>query len=179
MALVGFENLDALRGIFHRWVTLKTAEDVKDTVEIPELDEHQQDAPLTEEQLAAYEELRQQAEAAAKANNGVTTSVNEDGVIEHEKARPIFSIIRDMDRVCTDMDLYYRRITYRFLPEYADAVQQLADSLPKQATSEDDDSDDSITQQSQYSLIDKGEFIQLQVPEAFEQEVNKRPPVWH
>ena len=51
-----------------------------------------------------------------------------------------------MDRVCTDMDLYYRRITYRFLPEYADAVQQLADSLPKQATSEDDDSDDSITQ---------------------------------
>ncbi len=80
-----------------------------------------------------------------------------------------------MDRVCTDMDLYYRRITYRFLPEYADAVQQLADSLPKQATSEDDDSDDSITQQSQYSLIDKGEFIQLQVPEAFEQEVNKRP----
>ncbi|HGT9243571.1 TPA: helicase-related protein [Escherichia coli] len=174
MALVGFENLDALRGIFHRWTTLKTAEDVKDTVEIPELDEHQQDAPLTEEQLAAYEELRQQAEAAAKANNGVTTSVNEDGVIEHEKARPIFSIIRDMDRVCTDMDLYYRRITYRFLPEYADAVQQLADSLPKQATSEDDDSDDSITQQSQYSLIDKGEFIQLQVPEAFEQEVNKR-----
>lgn len=139
MALVGFENLDALRGIFHRWTTLKTAEDVKDTVEIPELDEHQQDAPLTEEQLAAYEELRQQAEAAAKANNGVTTSVNEDGVIEHEKARPIFSIIRDMDRVCTDMDLYYRRITYRFLPEYADAVQQLADSLPKQATSEDDD----------------------------------------
>ncbi len=119
--------------------------------------------------------MRQQAEAAAKANNGVTTSVNEDGVIEHEKARPIFSIIRDMDRVCTDMDLYYRRITYRFLPEYADAVQQLADSLPKQATSEDDDSDDSITQQSQYSLIDKGEFIQLQVPEAFEQEVNKRP----
>ncbi len=103
-------------------------------------------------------------------------SVNEDGVIEHEKARPIFSIIRDMDRVCTDMDLYYRRITYRFLPEYADAVQQLADSLPKQATSEDDDSDDSITQQSQYSLIDKGEFIQLQVPEAFEQEVNKRWP---
>ncbi|MCV4593330.1 helicase, partial [Escherichia coli] len=97
---------------------------------------HQQDAPLTEEQLVAYEELRQQAEAAAKANNGVTTSVNEDGVIEHEKARPIFSIIRDMDRVCTDMDLYYRRITYRFLPEYADAVQQLADSLPKQATSE-------------------------------------------
>ncbi|HAX5279395.1 TPA: helicase, partial [Escherichia coli] len=80
MALVGFENLDALRGIFHRWTTLKTAEDVKDTVEIPELDEHQQDAPLTEEQLAAYEELRQQAEAAAKANNGVTTSVNEDGV---------------------------------------------------------------------------------------------------
>ncbi|CAK0712669.1 hypothetical protein FGAF138_0500 (plasmid) [Escherichia coli] len=173
MALVGFENLDALRGIFHRWTTLKTAEDVKDTVEIPELDEHQQDAPLTEEQLAAYEELRQQAEAVAKANNGVTTSVDEDGVIEHEKARPIFSIIRDMDRVCTDMDLYYRRITYRFLPEYADAVQQLADSLPKQATSEDDDSDDSITQQSQYSLIDKGEFIQLQVPEAFEQEVNK------
>ena len=47
---------------------------------------------------------------------------------------------------------------------------------PKQTTSEDDDSDDSITQQSQYSLIDKGEFIQLQVPEAFEQEeVNKRP----
>ncbi|EHU16864.1 darB domain protein [Escherichia coli DEC1C] len=35
-------------------------------MEIPELDEHQQDAPLTEGQLAAYEELRQQAEAAGQ-----------------------------------------------------------------------------------------------------------------
>ncbi|EIX8137237.1 N-6 DNA methylase [Salmonella enterica] len=174
MALVGFENLDALRGIFHRWTTLKTAEDVKDTVEIPELDERQQDAPLTDEQLAAYEELRKQAEAAAKANNGMATIEQEDGTTTEEKARPIFSIIRDMDRVCTDMDLYHHRITYRFLPEHADAVQQLADSLPKQATSEDDDSDEAVTQQVQYSLIDKGEFIQLQVPEAFEPEVNKR-----
>ncbi|EHU6836367.1 helicase, partial [Salmonella enterica] len=91
-----------------------------------------------------------------------------------EKARPVFSIIRDMDRVCTDMDLYHHRITYRFLPEHADAVQQLADSLPKQATSEEDDGDEAVTQQVQYSLIDKGEFIQLQVPEAFEPEVNKR-----
>jgi hypothetical protein len=174
MALVGFENLDALRGIFHRWTTLKTAEDVKDTVEIPELDERQQDAPLTAEQLDAYEELRKQAEAAANADNGMATIVQEDGTTTQEKARPIFSIIRDMDRVCTDMDLYHRRITYRFLPEYADAVQQLADSLPKQATSEDDESDESVTQQAQYSLIDKGDFIQLQVPEAFEPEVNKR-----
>ncbi|EBQ9479137.1 helicase [Salmonella enterica subsp. enterica serovar Kokomlemle] len=174
MALVGFENLDALRGIFHRWTTLKTAEDVKDTVEIPELDERQQDAPLTDEQLAAYEDLRKQAEAAANADKGMATIVGEDGTITQEKTRPIFSIIRDMDRVCTDMDLYHRRITYRFLPEYADAVQKLADDLPKQATSEDDDSTDSVTQQAQYSLIDKGDFIQLQVPEAFEPEVNKR-----
>ncbi|MCT7013838.1 hypothetical protein, partial [Salmonella enterica] len=87
--------------IFHRWTTLKTAEDVKDTVEIPELDERQQDAPLTDEQLAAYEELRKQAEAAAKANNGMATIEQEDGTTTEEKARPIFSIIRDMDRVCT------------------------------------------------------------------------------
>lgn len=174
MALVGFENLDALRGIFHRWTTLKTAEDVKDTVEIPELDERQQNAPLTAEQLGAYEELRKQAEAAANAENGMATIVQEDGTITQEPVRPIFSIIRDMDRVCTDMDLYHRRITYRFLPEYADAVQKLADSLPKTATSTEDEGDDAVTQQAQYSLIDKGDFIQLQVPEAFEPEVNKR-----
>ncbi|PJW22627.1 hypothetical protein, partial [Escherichia coli] len=83
------------------WTTHKTAEGGKAPVEMPERDEHQQEAHLTEGQLGANEELRQQAEAATKANKGETTSVNEGGEIEHEKASPIFSISRDMDRVCT------------------------------------------------------------------------------
>lgn len=170
MALVGFENLDALRGIFHRWTTLKTAEDVKDTVEIPELDEHQQNAPLTPEQLEAYEELRLQAEALS--NDGRV--INGQGEIEEIGQRPIFSIIRDMDRVCTDMDLYHRRITYRFPPEYKDAVQKLVDSLPKTVSSEGEDDEETETASVEYSLLDKGGFIQLQVREQYENEVNKR-----
>lgn len=170
MALVGFENLDALRGIFHRWTTLKTAEDVKDTVEIPSLDEHQQDAPLTAEQLEAYEELRKQAEALS--HKGLAK--NEQGEIEEVGQRPIFSIIRDMDRVCTDMDLYHRRITYRFPPEYKDAVQKLVDSLPKTVSTEGEGDEETETASVEYSLLDKGDFIQLQVREAYENEVNKR-----
>ncbi|MFE0305567.1 helicase-related protein, partial [Bacillus altitudinis] len=133
-------------------------------------DEHQQDAPLTPEQLEAYEELRKQAEALS--HKGLAK--NEEGEIEEIGQRPIFSIIRDMDRVCTDMDLYHRRITYRFPPEYKEAVQKLVDSLPKTVSTEGEGDEETETASVEYSLLDKGDFIQLQVREAYENEVNKR-----
>jgi len=167
--LVGFQNLDGLRGIFHRWTTLKTSQDVAQDVKIPELDENIQPAPMTDEQAELYETLRVRAE---KLSLGITDkyTVDEDG--ELVKPDSIFAIIRDMDRVCTDVDLYKRQITFRFPADSMAAVQQLCDDLPKSAGSDDDE--DGYASSGRGVVTAKGDFCELVVPEVYEQAVLSR-----
>ncbi|PLR29312.1 helicase SNF2, partial [Chimaeribacter californicus] len=119
--LVGFQNLDGLRGIFHRWTTLKTSADVAAQVKIPELDEKVVEAPMSVDQAAHYEELRARAERLSADPEGVELDENGNELPKDT----IFGIIRDMDRVCTDMDLYHRQITFRFPAAAEEKVQEL------------------------------------------------------
>lgn len=164
--LVGFKNLDGLRGIFHRWTTLKTAQDVSDTVKIPELDERNIPVPMTSEQGAIYEELRQRADDLSNGNS-------DDDEDERDS---IFSIIRDMDRVCIDPDLYHRQMTFRFPVEKQDAVKQLVDTLPVAVKASDDEKEDtdtvSVNVTAQMSVT--ADYVEIIVPEAAEEEVLKR-----
>ncbi|HFZ2373292.1 TPA: SNF2-related protein [Escherichia coli] len=129
--LVGFQNLDGLRGIFHRWTTLKTAADVGATVKIPDIIENTLQIPMTGEQETAYEELRKRAQELSR-NDELT--VDENGHITNDKPDDfIFSIIRDMDKVAIDPDLYASAITFQFPVELADQVKAIADALPKVA----------------------------------------------
>lgn len=166
-ALVGFKNLDGLRGLFHNKTTLKTAKDVSDTVKIPELDEHNVQVPMTDEQGEIYEVLRKRAD---DLSNGKT---KDDGA---EARDSIFSIIRDMDRVCIDPDLYHRQMTFRFPIAKQEAVAALVSELPVAVKASDDEEDDSetISVSVTAKLTVKADYVQIIVPEAAEDEVLKR-----
>ncbi|ECN6793080.1 helicase SNF2 [Salmonella enterica subsp. enterica serovar Typhimurium] len=129
--LVGFQNLDGLRGIFHRWTTLKTASDVGATVKIPDIVENTLQIPMTPEQQAAYEELRKRAQELSRGDD---VTVDDEGNITRGKPDDfIFSIIRDMDKVAIDPDLYASAITFQFPVELTEQVKSIANNLPKVA----------------------------------------------
>lgn len=171
--LVGFKNLSGLRSLFHRWVNLKDAKDVSHTVTIPDLEETLTEADMTDEQATVYEDLRQRAEALSK------------GQSNDENGNPTdftFAIIRDMDRVCSDMDLYRRTMTFRFPLKYGEAVEKLVADLPtsiNDAAIEDDkqdeDADKTVIQAKLDAKLSTSDHaITLVVPEAYEQEVVSR-----
>ncbi|MDH0348150.1 SNF2-related protein [Aeromonas dhakensis] len=171
--LVGFKNLSGLRSLFHRWVNLKDAKDVSHTVSIPDLEETLTEADMTPEQAAVYEELRLRAEALSK------------GESNDEHGNPTdftFAIIRDMDRVCSDMDLYRRTMTFRFPLKYGEALEKLVADLPTSINSagtdddkQDEDADKTVIQAKlDAKLTTSDHAITLVVPEAYEQEVVNR-----
>ncbi|MCC8379123.1 N-6 DNA methylase [Xenorhabdus sp. PB30.3] len=169
LGLVGFQNLDGLRGLFHRWATLKDAKDVSNEVAIPTVDPRTESVPMTAYQQAVYEELRQRADALSKGK--------EAGSEEEDKpADSIFAIIRDMDRVCTDPDLYNRTITFRFDHAHLNAVKALRDDLPLSVTEtdEDEDEDETLTASSEAIVRSEGKFVSLVVSELYEKDVISR-----
>jgi hypothetical protein len=159
--LVGFQNLDGLRGIFHRWTTMKTATDVGATVKLPDIEEHTLQIPMTAEQDSAYEELRKRAQELSSGSETVVVT-NDDGSvttatrIKGPGEKPddfIFSIIRDMDKVTIDPDLYAGAITFQFPPEDAEKVKAIANSLPKVAGGKVAADDDEIPEDESGGLV--------------------------
>lgn len=108
--LAGFKNLDALRSIYHRWVIAKEVKDVSADVTMPDKRTVDNKTTLNQEQQDIYEELQDRA-------LNILDAEDEDG----EPTDFIFSIIRDMDRVATDVDLYHKIITF-VLPKKHKAV---------------------------------------------------------
>ncbi|WP_241576637.1 helicase-related protein [Rosenbergiella collisarenosi] len=179
--LVGFKNLDGLRGIFHRWASIKTAADVKATVKIPDIIENSVAVPMTDEQTEAYEVLRQRA---TMLSNGVALVKMEDGETGISTSKPddaIFSIIRDMDKVSLDPDLYKNLMRFQFKPEDAEKVKEIVAKLPLSAggsdnEDEDDTSSDNPLKQSKEittTLSDNGTYLELTVSVELEKEALK------
>lgn len=151
--LVGFKNLDGLRGIFHRWTTLKTAADVKESVKIPDLDEKVVQVPLTDEQKELYEELRKRASLIGQKE---IITKNEDGTVTIEQNKDddfIFSVIRDMDKMVIDPDLYRSSLTFRFPPADLDKIKAIAASLPAHAGGKEAADDDEV-EENEAGLVD-------------------------
>gem|GEM_PF-3772234 len=117
--LLGFVNLHGLRNIFHRHVKLKSLEEADDLFSRPEKFEHEELVRLAGPQAASYEKLRQRA---LKLEAGARKDL--------EAREAIFAIIRDMDRLTVDLDLYERMTTYLFRPEKAAEVDHLLALLP-------------------------------------------------
>lgn len=151
--LVGFQNLNGLRGIFHRWTTLKSAADVGETVKIPDLEENTLSIPMTDEQAEVYETLRKRAQELSSSVKKETV-IDENGVAQelisfkspNEKPDDfIFSIIRDMDKVAIDPDLFASAITFQFPSEQAAEVQEIVAGLPAVAGGKlSDDEDEAV-----------------------------------
>lgn len=177
--LVGFKNLSGLRSLFHRHCNLKSAQDVSDDVKIPELEELQVDVDMTPEQEGIYEELRARAAAISEPDD-------EDGTPKES----IFSIIADMDRVVTDLDLYHKTITYlipatehdKLKKLIADLPETLKRKVPASATSDDDDLEDyagdgkmvEVAFTPDAKLTHEGDTLRLVVRDAYEPEVTSR-----
>lgn len=169
--LVGFKNLDGLRGIFHRWTTLKTAKDVKESVKIPDLNEINVDVPLTTEQMEIYEELRQRA---AKIGQKEAFERLEDGTVSvtpNKNDDFIFSVIRDMDKLVIDPDLYRSSMTFIFPEDQREKVMAIAAGLPAAAggvASDDDETDTGLVSTRASKVVEtkvntRGDAVELVV----------------
>ncbi|WP_413113368.1 SNF2-related protein [Thaumasiovibrio sp. DFM-14] len=172
--LTGFKNLHGLRSIFHRHIIFKNAKDVSAHVKIPEVIDKTVEVPLTDEQQALYEELRVRADAISK-NSDEIHEVDEDDE-GNENKDTVFGIIRDMDRVCTDIDLYYRQITFKFQLKDKSKVLALVKDLPDvitqtRGTGEKKESFDTAHEAKTTS---EGKTFVLVLNELFENEVSSR-----
>ncbi len=110
--LVGFRNLDGLRNLFHKYTLLKTADDVG--LELPSHDETNEEVELSDLQNDIYAALKVNAAEAATPGS----------------KKSMFSVIRQMDRITTDIDLYRRKMTFVFRAEDREKVEALAKELP-------------------------------------------------
>ena len=158
--LVGFQNLDGLRNLFHKYVLFRDAKDVG--LKLPPHDEINQDVELSEEQELTYQDLREQAIEAAKPGK------KEDGDPH------MFQVIRDMDRVTTDMDLYHHTITFIFKLSDKEKVDKLVAELPKTIEIQVPDEDGRMIKAKQSLtpvLTTKGKVYEMVINEAGEEHV--------
>ncbi|WP_419243506.1 SNF2-related protein [Photobacterium leiognathi] len=134
--LVGFKNLSALRSLFYRFTNIQDATSVNSDVTIPDLIAQNTDVELSQEQLDLYEHLRFRAEVASLVRNDNLDSLSPlerakaDEIIARYPDDQTFAIIRDMDRVTNDLDLYHKRIRFIFPIADKEKVDKLAASLP-------------------------------------------------
>ena len=191
-AVVGFRNLDGLRSLYGRFVNAKKAQDVNDaanSLKIPDAEERHENVEMTLVQKQIYEGLRMQADGY-EFIGGVWVEVPK------EMRRPVFSIIRDMDRVTTDLDLYRRTMSFTFQLGDEDKVRKLVDDLPpskigsdshtviddetgKRRKMTDDELEEADLVSGAVDLADKleinvGECVTLVVPEEYEDDVVSR-----
>lgn len=72
--LVGFQNLDGLRNLFHKYVTVKTVKDVDNEIHVPDAEEFEENVTISEEQASLYESLRVRAKKARAASRIARTA---------------------------------------------------------------------------------------------------------
>lgn len=128
-ALLGFQNLDALRNIVNRYMTMEDAKSVGADVHIPDLLSATSEVQMNDEQEALYEELRQRADAISNPDKPENQEL-----VEQYPNDTVFGLIRKMDKVSTDLDLYHERVTYRFSKVKVKEAQAALDSLPATVT---------------------------------------------
>ncbi|TMO87666.1 SNF2-related protein [Pseudoalteromonas ruthenica] len=180
-ALVGFKNLTGLRNLFHRWVLKRKAKDVSATVKVPDLVESKVAVDLTEEQQRIYEELRERADQLNEKTVETDVTLPNGEVVKAEvpNGDTIFGIIRDMDRVATDIDLYNKTMTFVLPKAKEKAINEAIANLPetltldgRMADKEGEDADvEKFTVAHNAEVSHSGNSIVLVVHEAFEDEV--------
>lgn len=166
--LVGFQNLDGLRNLFHKYVNVKTVKDVDGEIHVPTAEEQEENVEMSEEQRELYQVLRKRAKEAAKPG-------------PKRKGESIFSIIRDMDRLTTDIDMFNHTMTFVFQEKDREAVLRLASSLPETwlVKEKDEESDEEYEHEVSVdrSLHEReGGTFSLVVPEMMEDLVTMHFP---
>lgn len=108
--LTGFRNMDGLRDLFFKYVNMKDATQVKELSDaMPGVEKSTESVGLTDYQQQVYDVLVDQYK---------------------KKKRPVFAIMRDMDKITTDPDLYHNLMTWHFPAEQKQKVEALLKDLP-------------------------------------------------
>lgn len=168
--LKGFRNLNILRGLFNRYANMMNARDVDPdgtVLKLPDAQEVKSQCSMTEDQRDLYVELRAEAKKAGNPMN-----------IKAGLARPMFAVLRDMDRVTTDVDLYHKTMTFLFRAAEEERVKKLIADLPATVTIDvvDEETDEKvkkiIPKETKYTT--RGETITYVAPESFEYAIAAR-----
>jgi N12 class adenine-specific DNA methylase len=196
-ALSGFKNLDGLRSTFNKFVNLQTADDVGKEVHVPTPVESVHDVEMTSEQEELYSSLKRRANILLNAES-MLDAAKMQGVEELEKVQAeikalegdsVFSIIRDMDRVATDVDLYRRTMTFILPKKHKEATLKLVDGLPDtyKAPVLDEETNKHMVDpetgkkmyrnaELEYSILDDEDTFRLILPDLYEDLVLKAMP---
>ncbi|MDR1608419.1 MAG: DEAD/DEAH box helicase [Deltaproteobacteria bacterium] len=157
-ALMGFVNLDGLRNTFRKYVNLVGLKDIKNELSSPEQLDKVESVILSEAQQTQYHNIRQLADQLSKSKTPNMTH--------------IFSLIRDMDRLTLDIDLYYRKSSYIFKTADRKKVDALVDSLPSTCEhyvlEPNTLSWSVVTSSTEIELVEKDDSIILRVPDSLD-----------
>lgn len=160
LTLVGFKNLDGLRNLFHKYVNIKTVADVDDQIHVPNAQEVEEELDMTEEQTATYQGLYAEAQALNRKGRSKVSG------------RSVFTIMREMELVATDMDLYRHEMTFVLPASRKEALEAIAKALPNTVTVEEKDEETGKDVKRQIAVEAKvhleGDTAQLVVHEALE-----------
>lgn len=160
LGITGFKNLDGLRNLFHKYVSVKTVADVDNEIHVPHAEEAEEVVAISEEQAKLYAQLRKRAKSIVE---------------QKSKDDSIFSVIRDMDRLTTDVDMYHHTMTFNFPGEYkiavANMVQGLPTSVKMSVTNEETGKAESQVVEFEPELIENGDTVTLVVHELMEEAV--------
>lgn len=181
--ITGFKNLQALRNLFARFAVVKKANEVTfdSGIAPPEANEQHAETDLDEEQQAAYEELRGELELAVLKMSDPENPLlfDEDG--KPLPVKPIFSIMRSMEMATTDIDLLYKRMTFRFPAKHKKLVSELVSAgIPKSVTGKRFDPEKekqvntTIKRPESIEIQADGGLISFQIPVEFEPYILKR-----
>lgn len=181
-ALLGFKNLGALRSIIERYMTFETIETVGEEVSIPEKVDIEEPVSMSAEQEAIYEELRIRAEAANDVNNNSPELVATRTEYPNDST---LGLMRKMDKLATDMDLYNGVVTFRFGESSETAIQEALDSIPNEVEVIEEDYDEdgkpkprkvmvSVTKEITRSADGLTVVIQQEIADSLVDELNKR-----
>jgi N12 class adenine-specific DNA methylase len=168
--LKGFRNLNILRGLFNRYANMMGPKDVDPegtVLKLPEAQEVRNQCDMTAEQVSTYVTLRAEAK---KSGNPKAVAAGE--------ARPMFAVLRDMDRVTTDLDLFNQEMTFLFKAGEEARVKAMIADLPAVSKRREEDEDTGervevdVPKATSYRLA--GETLTYVAPDVFEYAIASR-----
>lgn len=180
-ALVGFSNLTALRSTFYRYVHQRTADDVfkgeNKVCKAPEAKEQRDYVGMTSTQEAVYLDLRRDAQMASLSPEDISFKISIGELPATYVQRPLFSVLRDMERVSTDPDMYFKQMTFTFPVSKKKAVEAMLGKMKESVTAERYD----IVQEKQvkvsipkeYEMYESGKKLIIKIAQEWEPEIEK------
>ena len=180
-ALVGFSNLTALRSTFFRYVHQRTADDVfkgeNKVCKAPEANEQRNYVGMTSTQEAIYFDLRRDAQMASLSTEEIQFKISTGQLPPTYQQRPLFSVLRDMERVSTDPDMYFKQMTFTFPLSKKKAVETMLGKMKASVTAQRYDIEQekqvTVSIPKEYEMYEAGNKLVIKIAQEWEPEIER------